>query len=58
MEIIICFTGVAFFWSGVLLFLAALESMPDYEIKGNKGKRLNVFYRLYCGFKYIFCEVK
>lgn len=57
MEILIVITSIAFLSCGLLLFVAALDYVPDYEISGNCGKKLNIFEKVFLGFKVLFSEV-
>ncbi|MBQ1801793.1 MAG: hypothetical protein II013_02165 [Lachnobacterium sp.] len=57
MEILIIITSIAFLSCGLLLFVAALDYVPDYKFSGNVGKKLNIFEKLYYGFKFLFEEV-
>lgn len=56
MEILIIITSIAFLSCGLLLFVAALDYIPDYVIRGNYGKRLNIFKKFFLGFKILFKE--
>ena len=57
MEILIIITSIAFLSCGLLLFVAALDYVPDYKIIGNYGKKLNIFKKVFLGFKVLFKEV-
>ena len=57
MEILIIITSIAFLSCGLLLFVAALDYVPDYKFSGNVGKKLNIFEKIYYGFKFLFEEV-
>lgn len=57
MEILIVITSIAFLSCGLLLFVAALDYVPDYKIVGNYGKKLGLFKKVFLGFKFLFSEV-
>ena len=57
MEILIIITSIAFLSCGLLLFVAVLDYVPDYKIFKNCGKKLNLFEKVFLGFKLLFSEV-
>lgn len=56
MEILIVITSILLLSCGLLLFVAALDYVPDYTIRGNYGKKLNLFEKVFFGFKILFKE--
>ena len=57
MDILIVITSIAFLSCGLLLFVAVLDYVPDYVIRGNCGKKLGLFKKVFLGFKLLFSEV-
>lgn len=57
MDILIVITSIAFLSCGLLLFVAVLDYVPDYVIRGNCGKKLGIFKKVFWGFKLLFSEV-
>lgn len=50
--ILIVITGILVVQNFIALVVFSFEAGRDYIITGNKGKRLNVFEKLYDGFTY------